>query len=197
MCINTVLNMATNRVVKIIAGDIVEAHRAGVEAYNAIYRVTFENPADATITSAYHLDRCMDHGMKALALADLVTKIGGPIVLVGRFEKDADRLNRGDPMFDLMKAKVASSEIRGMVTKGDIRVKIASVPSILLSYSIIKEKHPLVLVSEGWSRQHAESVGFEHAETVDGAYRRILKRAERSKINVITMGNAMVPAFRL
>jgi hypothetical protein len=77
--INTVLNSKLE-VVRVVCGDPVEAHRAGVEVSAQIYGVKVPGAADVVITSSHPMDSDLRQGVKALANTIRSVKKGGVLI---------------------------------------------------------------------------------------------------------------------
>ena len=84
--INAILNNL-QQVVKIVAGDPVKAHRAGVEASSQLYGVPVKAAADIVITDSHPMDSDLRQGVKALANTVRALKPGGVIITVVRAEE--------------------------------------------------------------------------------------------------------------
>ena len=77
--VNAVLNSALE-VVRIVAGDPIEAHRAGVETSASIYGVHVPKLADVVITDSHPMDQDLRQGVKALANTIRAVKPGGVLL---------------------------------------------------------------------------------------------------------------------
>lgn len=84
--INAILNNL-QQVVKIVAGDPVKAHRAGVEASSRLYGVPVKAAADIVITDSHPMDSDLRQGVKALANTVRALKPGGVIITLVRAEE--------------------------------------------------------------------------------------------------------------
>lgn len=196
MIINTVLNMATEETVGVVAGDFVKAHREGVKLYNRIYQVKMEC-ADATIVSSYHLDSGMVHGVKAMCVGGMVTKKGGIIILVSPFKMDREVFAPGGVEYGnyrILTKKFSAAKTKEMLLKKEIVSTVISSASELVSHAVMRENHRVILVSEGWTSARASSMGYEWAPTIDKALEEVFNsEGKNAKVNVVTMGNAIVP----
>ncbi len=74
--VNAVLN-AAQAVVRIVCGDPIVAHRAGVQACTAVCAVPVSTPADIVIANSHPLDHDLRQGVKALANTLLAVRPGG------------------------------------------------------------------------------------------------------------------------
>lgn len=196
LLINTVLNMATKEIVGVFAGDFVKVHREGVKLYNEIYGVKMER-ADATVVSSYHLDKGMVHAVKAMCVGDVVTKKGGPLVVVSPLKADPIVFAPGGVEYgnyQILSRKLPAAKIKDMLLKKEIVSTVISSASELLSHAIMRETHRVILMSEGWTAERARPIGYEWAPTIDKAIKMIFEsEGKDAKVNVVTMGNAIVP----
>jgi nickel-dependent lactate racemase len=97
------------RIAKTFAGDMVEAHRAGVEYLNRLVRVKAPRRAGIVITSngGYPLDRDLYQAVKGMATGRIVVKQGGVIII---FSECLDGVGRGHEFFFRLMAEAKSPE---------------------------------------------------------------------------------------
>jgi len=81
MIINTLLN-PQRRIVKVVAGHVVGAFRAGVREAEPIYTVEIGEYPDIVIASSYPADLDLWQAAKALIHGALMTREGGTLILV-------------------------------------------------------------------------------------------------------------------
>jgi lactate racemase len=84
--INAILNHC-KEVIKIVAGDPIVAHRAGVSASAGMYGVKIARPADVVITCSAPMDQDFRQGVKALANTVRAVKPGGVLITFARAEE--------------------------------------------------------------------------------------------------------------
>jgi nickel-dependent lactate racemase len=77
--INAILDNL-QRVVQIVAGHPVEAHRAGVAVSASLYGVNIPAQADVVITDSHPMDSDLRQGVKALANTVRAVKPGGVVI---------------------------------------------------------------------------------------------------------------------
>ncbi|MEM2704014.1 MAG: nickel-dependent lactate racemase [Candidatus Bathyarchaeia archaeon] len=80
--LNVVLN-SENKIVKVVAGDLIKAHLAGVKFYEKYGKVEIDEPADIVIASSgYPLDINLYQSVKSLVTAEAFVKENGVIILL-------------------------------------------------------------------------------------------------------------------
>mgnify|MGYP000489444197 CR=1 FL=1 len=84
--INAVLNYQ-KKIVKIVAGDGIKAHREGVLVSKTLYGVNLDKPVDIVITDSHPMDQDLRQGVKALANTVRAVKKGGYLITVVRAEE--------------------------------------------------------------------------------------------------------------
>lgn len=84
--INAILDHR-KEVIKIVAGDPVQAHRAGVSVSAGMYGVKIPGMADVVITSSAPMDQDLRQGVKALANTIRAVKPGGVLITFVRAEE--------------------------------------------------------------------------------------------------------------
>ncbi len=77
--VNAVLN-SHQEVVRIVCGDPVAAHRAGVKISASIYGVKVPGLADVVITDSHPMDSDLRQGVKALANTTMAVRPGGVMI---------------------------------------------------------------------------------------------------------------------
>lgn len=78
--VNTVMD-AENRIVRVVAGDPVEAHREGCRTACEVYGVSIPEPADIVICDSHPADLEMWQAIKGLCTADLCLRDGGIVIM--------------------------------------------------------------------------------------------------------------------
>jgi len=84
--VNAVLN-DRQKVVEIVTGHPIKAHRAGVAISASIYGVKIPRLADVVITASHPMDQDLRQGVKALANTVRAMKPGGMIITLVRAEE--------------------------------------------------------------------------------------------------------------
>ncbi len=84
--VNAILDN-NQRLVKMVSGDPILAHRAGVQVSSDLYGVRVKSPADVVITSSHPMDTDLRQGVKALANTVRAVKPGGILITLARAEE--------------------------------------------------------------------------------------------------------------
>ena len=84
--INTVLDADLN-IVRVVAEDPIQAHRAGCEMSAQRFRMPVEGPADVVITNSFSMDSDLRQGVKALANKVRAVRRGGLMITLVRAEE--------------------------------------------------------------------------------------------------------------
>lgn len=168
--VNTIVD-TSNRFVRAVAGDPINAHKKGVEIAKKVFSVKIAHPADVVVADARPMDIDLRQAIKAIAASDLVVKKGGVIILNARCPEgiscqfpEFEAYGFSDP--DGLKAKVDSGKIKG---------KLMAYTLIAIG-RILKYKAKVILVSKGVSREAAERMGFLWASSMKAA----MKEAKKS-----------------
>jgi hypothetical protein len=80
-----IVNVVLNRdggVVAVVAGDVVAAHRAGVEIARPIYTVEIGERPDVVVASSHPADRDLWQGVKPLNNCGMLVRDGGTLILL-------------------------------------------------------------------------------------------------------------------
>jgi len=100
--VNAVLNSA-QEVVRVVCGDPVAAHRAGVKVSAGIYGVKLPELADVVITDSHPMDSDLRQGVKALANTTRAVRPGGVMITLVK-------ANEGVGVFGLAERKLPVSQ---------------------------------------------------------------------------------------
>ncbi|HEX8992645.1 MAG TPA: nickel-dependent lactate racemase [Anaerolineales bacterium] len=84
--VNAILNHC-KEIVRVVAGDPIAAHRAGVEVSARLYGVKIPRPVDVVITDSHPMDQDLRQGVKALANAIRAVRPGGVLITLVRAEE--------------------------------------------------------------------------------------------------------------
>jgi nickel-dependent lactate racemase len=84
--VNAVLN-SQQEVVRVVAGDPIEAHREGVQVSTSLYGADVPAPADVVITSSHPMDQDLRQGVKSLANTIRAVRPGGVHITLVRAEE--------------------------------------------------------------------------------------------------------------
>jgi nickel-dependent lactate racemase len=84
--VNAVLNSAL-QIVKVVSGDPIAAHRAGVRTSAQLYGAPVSRPADVVITESHPMDQDLRQGVKSLANAIRAVRPGGVLITLARAEE--------------------------------------------------------------------------------------------------------------
>ncbi len=164
--VNVVLGKS-NKIVGVVAGDPVKAHKKGVEISKGVFGIRIPDLADIVIADAKPMDIDLRQAIKAICAADIVVKKGGVIVLNARCPEgvspqfpEFERYGFRDP--DGLKRKVEKGEIKG---------KTMAYTLIAIG-RILKYKAKVILVSKGISSKTAQRLGFLWARSLKEALKK-------------------------
>lgn len=185
--VNTVLNNE-DKVVRVFAGEPVQAFRKGVATAREVFCQKVDEPADVIIFSTYPADIDYWQGMKALDFAHVGVRKGGTIVLI---TPCPERISPTHPSFKT-RATESYAKLLDAVEKKEI--EDLPVAGALLMHSQIIEHANIICYSTGLTDEDNRALGFEHASTVEEAIQTALKRhGERARVGVLECGE-VVPA---
>jgi nickel-dependent lactate racemase len=156
--VNVILNR-DNRIVGAVAGDMVDAHRAGCRIAERVFGVRIPRKYNIVIADSHPFDIEFWQANKALDTAGQEVSEGGVVILIspcreGLSQSHAREIRRfGYPPLGKIKQLVESGQIEHRV----VGVHMAQVSAVAT------EKARLILVSTGIGRREAEALGFRWA----------------------------------
>lgn len=187
MIINTVMN-SDGSLVKVVAGEVVEAHREGVEWSKKIYSSGVSTNPDIVLASAYPGDLDLWQSTKALTSSTIMVKPQGTVILVAKATEGIPTthptlLELGDRSFEVVMA---------MVDRGEIKDEVAA--SVHLTMSKCREKAEIILISEGYNKNIIEKLGFKFYDNLDEALNySFSKHGTNCSVGISTHGADLAP----
>jgi nickel-dependent lactate racemase len=188
--INTVLNLK-NDIVRVVAGDVVKAHRAGVEAARRVYQMEISKKADIVIAGTYPANKDMWQADKGLAAAVLMvvqgkTVIWCPPCLEGVSPEHPVLLELGDK---------PPRVVYDMCMRGEIEDKVGASAHIMIG--VMRSMANVIVYSPGVTRKEAESMGFIYAESMKEAIDlALLREGDKASFGILTHGADMAPVIK-
>jgi nickel-dependent lactate racemase len=161
LVINTILNK-NDEVVKVVAGDPIQAHRCGVRYSEETFGVRFSGLVDVAISGSHPRDETFGRAMKALFPADLVTRSGGTIVLVAPCYSG---VSYSKEVQEMLMGNLSISSLLSLLNRGELPGESC----VLYLFAKVKQRKRIIVVSDGLSRETVEKMGLEHARTVEEA----------------------------
>lgn len=187
MIVNAIQN-EKRRIVKVVAGDPVTAHRKGAEYSDMIYKVKVPEPAEIVITSpgGYPRDINLYQAQKALENARQAIKPGGIIILVAECREGS-----GDPVFQEWLSEASSpNEVVNRISK-----KFVLGGHKAAAFASVMREHQVYLVSS-MSTELVNRMHFKAAPTVEKALDEALHDlGEDAQILVLPEGNDTLPVI--
>jgi nickel-dependent lactate racemase len=190
MLVNTALTRH-GEIAKVFAGDLVRAHRSGIDFAKRIYGVEMPGLATITISSSHPADIEYWQGQKGLFSADLATKPGGGII---HLTPCPEGLSVAHPKWiDYLQHN--SKELKKIYEAGEVDDLVALGPALNIAY--LREKHRVCIVSDGISERDATRMGFRKFNKIEDALD-FLSRSHGgySRVNVLTHGGESYPLPR-
>jgi nickel-dependent lactate racemase len=185
--VNTAINRSS-KIVKAFTGHFVKAHRQGVAFAKGIYGVEALGSADITISSSYPADLEFWQGQKGLFSADLVTKVGGGIIIVTPCPEGVSATH---PRW-LEYLQHDRKELMAIYNSGVVDDLVAL--GLALNVAYVRQRHPICIVSNGVSNRDAEQMGFRKCASIEDAIRDMSKIfGFDSRINILTHGGETYP----
>jgi nickel-dependent lactate racemase len=187
MIVNTIQD-DKRRIVKVVAGDPIMAHRKGAEYSDMIYKVKVAEPAEIVITSpgGFPRDINLYQAQKALENARQATKPGGIIILVAECREGS-----GDPMFQEWLSEASSPD--EVVDRISRRFVLGGHKAA--AFASVMQEHQVYLVSS-MSAELVNRMHFKAAPTAEKALDEALHDlGGDAQILVLPEGNDTLPVI--
>jgi nickel-dependent lactate racemase len=189
MILNTVLN-PKEEIVKLVAGDVVSAHREGVRHSKEIYQFRIKERPDIVIAGSYPANKDLWQADKALAAAVLMVKPSGIVILAAPC---VEGICPEHPLLLELGARPAR-EVYAMAARGEFDDPIAAATHIKIG--VMREMAKVTLVSQGVTHGETEQMGFNFADDLEAAIDRAFSVCGPSaRVGVLTHGADSAPVI--
>ena len=181
--LNVVLD-SKKEIVAAVAGDLIEAHRKGVEVVDSMYKVPVE-PADAVIVSCggFPKDINLFQANKALDNATQAVKQGGSIILVAECAEGI-----GNQVYECWNRECRSPD--EAIERFKICFEFGGHKTAIIAK--ISKKFKLYLVSK-LSDEQTKSAFFTPMQSVEDALYAVLLENPDAKIHLMPHGGQTLP----
>lgn len=186
--LNVVLD-GLHRVIHVVAGDPVAAHRQGAKYSRAIWGVAQPARADIVVSESYPADHDLWQAAKGIYSAELAMRKGGVVVLVtpcphGVSEEHPEVARLGYRKFEEVRALLGLQVITDQVAAAHL----AHVGRVIV------DKGLGIMVSLGIPMLTQRQLGFEHAASPQEALERAFSLlGAASKVVVLRQGGNVMP----
>jgi nickel-dependent lactate racemase len=187
--VNVVLD-ASGSVAGIVAGDVIKAHRAGIEIAKPIYTLELSERPDIVIASSHPADRDLWQGFKPVNNCGMLAKDGGTLILL----IPAPEGIAPDHTLLVDFGTTPGDEVMELVTQGKVHDEVAA--ATYLAFDQTRKRLTVALVSDGISNDEARKIGITSTKNIDEALAAALKRhGKDARIGVITAGADIMAKF--
>lgn len=186
--VNVIMD-STGDVFRVVAGDMVDAHREGCVSALEAHSVTLPSLADVVVADSYPFDIEFWQANKALDQAAMAVRKGGSLILVTPcpegFSATHEQIREiGYPPVD---------QIKSLVATGKIKSKVVAVHMVQVS-KVARERANVIVVTDGISERDLERVGLGWAATPQDALDRAFEIVGRDgKVAVLRGAAEMLP----
>ncbi|MBM3241255.1 nickel-dependent lactate racemase [Candidatus Poribacteria bacterium] len=186
--INTILN-PQKEIIRVVAGDVIMAHKEGVKFYSEIYGTKADEPADIVVIGASPRDATFGHATFALYAGVSMAKAGGTLILVAPCTEGPGSKAGRESFREL--ATMAPDELMTLIRKGEVS---ASGGAFDYCYSKAMNRNRVVLVSDNYSASEARDLGVGYANSVQEAVDNALADVGTdARVGVLPVGGLTVP----
>lgn len=189
-----IVNVVLNRdgdVVAVVAGDVVAAHRAGVEIARPIYTVELDEWPNIVVASSHPADRDLWQGFKPINNCGMLVKDGGTLILL---IPAPEGIAPDHPQ--LVELGVTpGNRVSEMVEREEIADGVAAATYLALDQT--RKRVNITLVTDGISNDQANQIGLTATSDFSAALTAALVRhGDQARIGVVTHGADIMGRFR-
>ena len=186
--VNVVMD-ARHRVIQVVAGDIVAAHRKGADYSRTIYGMPQAALADIVMTESYPADYDLWQAAKGIYSAELAVREGGVVIIVtpcphgvSTEHPEVERLGYH-----------GFAEVKSMIEKKQITDLVAAAHLVHVG-RVVRDRARGIMVSPGINSKIQAHLGFESASTPQRALEMAFElTGSQAKVVVLRHGGDVLP----
>ncbi|HSW49218.1 MAG TPA: hypothetical protein VLH09_03540, partial [Bryobacteraceae bacterium] len=180
--LNVVLN-ASSEVVAVVAGDTIQALRAGIEIARPIYTIDVAERPDIVVASSHPADRDLWQGFKPVNNCGMVVKDGGTLILL--IPAPEGIAPDHQQLVDF--GTTSAEEVLRLVKEGNVANEVAA--ATYLAFDRTRRRISVMLVSDGIPDSEARKIGITATRSFPEALDTALARhGAAARIGVVTAG---------
>jgi lactate racemase len=186
--VNVVMD-GRERVLHVVAGDPVAAHRRGAEHSRAVYGAPQPAPADIVIAESYPADYDLWQAAKGVYAAELAVREGGVVILVTPCPQG---VSKEHPEVEQL-GYHGFAKVKGMVERKEITDLVAAAHLVHVG-RVIRDKARGIMVSPGIAPDTQRRLGFEPASSAEEALEMAFAIAgHNARVAVLKQGGHVLP----
>lgn len=187
--VNVVLD-ASGDVAGVVAGDVVKAHRVGVEIARAIYTIELSEKPDIVVASSHPADRDLWQGFKPVNNCGMLARDGGTLILLIPAPEGIAPDHRLLVEFGTTPAE----KVMDLVAEGKVHDEVAA--ATYLAFDRTRRRLNIALVSDGIPDVEARKIGIAATTNFNEALAAAFARhGKEARIGVITAGADIMARF--
>ena len=187
--VNVVLD-ASGSVAGIVAGDVIKAHRAGIEIAKPIYTLELSEKPDIVVASSHPADRDLWQGFKPVNNCGMLAKDGGTLILI----IPAPEGIAPDHTLLVDFGTTPGDEVMELVKQGKVHDEVAA--ATYLAFDQTRKRLTIALVSDGIPDSEARKIGITSTTDFNEALAAAMARhGKNARIGVITAGADVMAKF--
>ncbi len=189
--LNVVMD-AGHRVMHVVAGDPVAAHRRGAQLSAEVYGVPLSSPADIVITESFPADYDLWQAAKGIYSAELAIKQAGVVIIVTPCPHGVSDEHTEVEKFGYH----GYAEVKQMLERKAISDLVAAAHLVHVG-RVIRDKARGIMVSPGITPEVQRHLGFEPAANPQEALEKALAIAgSGARIAVLQHGGDVLPVIQ-
>jgi nickel-dependent lactate racemase len=179
------------RILEIVSGDFVAAHRRGAAVSRRAHGVAIPAPADVVVVGSYPGDIDWWQAEKCLVAAYFAVKQGGFIVFAGPCYEGL--VHNHPRLRDWLRLTYAEARLRAAAADpSDVEADLIAA-DVAIANARIREKATILMVTEGLCDADVALLGYRRMPDLQAAVDHALERAPRGSLGVLPYGGICLP----
>ena len=187
--VNVVLD-AVGEVAAVVAGDVIAAHRAGVEIAKPIYTLELTEQPDIVVASSHPADRDLWQGFKPVNNCGMLVKDGGTLILLIPAPEGIAPDHRQLVEFGV----IPGEEVMAKVKRGEVSDEVAA--ATYIAFDCTRRRIHITLVTDHISEAEAAEIGIASTPNFSDALQQAFDRhGSSARVGVVTAGADVMAHF--
>ncbi len=181
--VNVMLDNYGN-IFEVFTGNYKEAHKKGADSFKDHYGIEIQDKADICIITSYPRYKTIGKGLKALFVADLLTKENGTIIC---FITAENGISASETFKELLLKNLKVAELLALLKKGELPGEAC----VLYLFTKIKQKRIIIITQEQY-KEELKQIGLQYTKNFEEAVK-LLDDGSKKSVYVVPEGINLLP----
>ncbi len=185
-----------DRIINLFAGVPKKTYIMGINFFNEIYRVEFDERVDVVLISANPKYWYFDMSVVAMLNAANIVKEGGTRIVLSASPEGLGPNNIEKLYKESLGKNISAEDYLCQIKNGKYNFELADAPAI---YKLIKsiESSDIIYITKGLSKEEVENLGLKYSSDIYKAIKNVFEKyGPHVKIIVLPFGGYSLPTIK-